>query len=85
VGSEPDAVHALATLENSLLAGTVSKQTHDAIVAELQNQAAGGASNGKAVVKPAARKNEKPAPPPPASNTGTIAGLILGSPEFQRR
>ena len=83
-GSEPDSAHALATLENSLLAGTVSKQTHDAIVAELQNQAA-GSSNVKALVKPAARKNDKPAPPPPASNTGTIAGLILGSPEFQRR
>ena len=79
----PDSGQALAALENSLLAGTVSKQTHDAIVSELQNQAA-GSSNVKAVVKPAARKNDKPAPPP-ASNAGTIAGLILGSPEFQRR
>src|SRR5579862_5293117 len=82
--SQPDSAQALASLENSLLAGTVSKQTHDAIVAELQNQAA-GSSNVKAVVKPAARKNDKPTPSPPASNVGTIAGLILGSPEFQRR
>lgn len=82
--SEVDSAHTLATLENSLLAGTVSKQTHDAIVAELQNQAA-GPSNIQAVVKPATRKNEKPAPAPPVSSTGTIAGLILGSPEFQRR
>jgi uncharacterized protein (DUF1800 family) len=82
--AEPDSTHTLATLENSLLAGTVSKQTHDAIVAELQNQAS-GQPNLKAVVKPAARKNDKPTPPPPASNVGTIAGLILGSPEFQRR
>ena len=82
-GATPDSGQALAALENSLLAGTVSKQTHDAIVSELQNQAA-GSSNVKAIVKPAARKNDKPAPPP-ASNAGTIAGLILGSPEFQRR
>jgi uncharacterized protein (DUF1800 family) len=82
--SQPDSAQALAALESSLLAGTVSKQTHDAILAELQNQAA-ASSNVKAVVKPAARRNDKPAPPPPASNGGAIAGLILGSPEFQRR
>ena len=82
-GATPDSRQTLAALENSLLAGTVSKQTHDAIVSELQNQSA-GSSNVKAVVKPAARKNDKPAPPP-ASSVNTIAGLILGSPEFQRR
>jgi uncharacterized protein (DUF1800 family) len=83
-GTTTDSGQALAALESSLLAGTVSKQTHDAIVSELQNQAA-GSSNVKAVVKPATRKNDKPPAPPPASNVGTIAGLILGSPEFQRR
>ena len=83
-GSTMDSAQALAMLENSLLAGTVSKQTHDAIVSELQNQAA-GSSNVKAAVKPAARKNDKPVPPPVTSNVGTVAGLILGSPEFQRR
>jgi uncharacterized protein (DUF1800 family) len=83
-GTTPDSGQALEALENSLLAGTVSKQTHDAIVSELQNQAA-GASNAKALVKPAARKNDKPAPFPATSNVSTIAGLILGSPEFQRR
>jgi hypothetical protein len=81
-GSTMDSAQALAMLENSLLAGAVSKQTHDAIVSELQNQAA-GSSNVKAVVKPAARKNDKPVPG--TSNVGTVAGLILGSPEFQRR
>ena len=83
-GTDPDSARALASLENSLLAGTVSKQTHDAIVAELQNQTSGSA-NVKAVVKSAARKNDKPTPPPPGSNASAIAGLILGSPEFQRR
>jgi hypothetical protein len=61
-------------LEASLLAGDVSKQTHDAIIKQLENPA-GSQAEGKAV----AHKNAS------ASNTGTIAGLILGSPEFQRR
>ena len=79
-GTPADSARALAALEGSLLAGDVSKQTHQAITSELENQAASHAG----VVKPSgARKNDKPGPP--ASTTGTIAGLILGSPEFQRR
>jgi uncharacterized protein (DUF1800 family) len=75
----PDPQQALAVLEASLLAGEVSKQTHDAILRELENP-----SGPQAAVKlPAAHKNERVSPL--ASNTGTIAGLILGSPEFQRR
>ena len=67
----PDPERALAILETSLLAGDVSQQTHDAITKELENQSAA-----------------KPSPagkPAQASNVSTIAGLILGSPEFQRR
>jgi hypothetical protein len=74
--SDPQSV--LSVLEASLLAGDVSKQTHDAITKRLENPA-GPPAEGKA----AAHKNDKPAAP--ASNTGTITGLILGSPEFQRR
>jgi len=78
-GVPADSARALAALEGSLLAGDVSKQTHDAITSELENQV-----QTTAGVKPAAvRRNDKLAPP--ASTTGTIAGLILGSPEFQRR
>jgi uncharacterized protein (DUF1800 family) len=76
--TSPDSERALAVLETSLLAGDVSKQTHDAITRELENQAPAQTS-----VKPsAARKNDKG---PTASNIGTIASLILGSPEFQRK
>jgi uncharacterized protein (DUF1800 family) len=76
--TSPDPERALAVLETSLLAGDVSKQTHNAITRELENQAP-----AQAAVKPsAARKNDKG---PTASNIGTIAGLILGSPEFQRK
>ncbi len=74
----PDPQRALAMLETSLLAGEVSRQTHDAIVKEMENQ------GEQAEVRPtAARKNNKPGSS--ASSAGTIAGLILGSPEFQRR
>jgi uncharacterized protein (DUF1800 family) len=61
-----DPALALSTMEAKLLADSVSKQTHDSIVAQMQGQ-----NNGSAKAKP-----------PDAS---MIAGLLLGSPEFQRR
>jgi uncharacterized protein (DUF1800 family) len=69
--SSPDAMSALSTMEAKLLASDVSKQTHDSIVAQLQSPAK--------TDTPEANKAPKP---PDAS---TIAGLLLGSPEFQRR
>lgn len=60
----------LAVLENNLLAGDVSKQTHDTIAAQLNDP------------KISPRRLDAPARPP---NVGGIAGLLLGSPEFQRR
>jgi uncharacterized protein (DUF1800 family) len=69
-GQNNDPQQALAALENSLLAGDVSKQTHDVVSARLQDS------------KISRRKLDDPARPP---NTGLIAGLLLGSPEFQRR
>jgi uncharacterized protein (DUF1800 family) len=65
-----DPQQTLAVLENRLLAGDVSKQTHDVISARSQDS------------KISHRKLDDPARPP---NTGLIAGLLLGSPEFQRR
>jgi uncharacterized protein (DUF1800 family) len=60
----------LVALESSLLEGDVSKQTHDVISAQLQDP------------KISRRKLDDPARPP---NVGVIEGLLLGSPEFQRR
>src|SRR5437016_2600387 len=74
--SDPE--RTLSVLEASLLAGEVSKQTHDAIIKQLENPA-----GPQAEAKPVARKSAKAFAL--TSNTGTIAGLILGSPEFQRR
>jgi uncharacterized protein (DUF1800 family) len=65
-----DSTHALAALENALLAGDVSKQTHDSIAARLEDP------------KISQRKGDDPMRP---ADMSTIAGLLLGSPEFQRR
>ena len=65
-----DSSQALAALENALLAGDVSKQTHDSISARLKDP------------KISQRKVDDPMRP---ADISTIAGLLLGSPEFQRR
>lgn len=65
-----DSDTALAILENGLLAGDVSPQTH----AVMQKQLADP--------QVAQRKLDDAGRPP---NVGAIAGLIMGSPEFQRR
>ena len=65
-----DAQQMLATLENSLLSGDISRQTHDTISKQLEDP------------KISQRKLDDPKRPP---NAAAITGLILGSPEFQRR
>jgi hypothetical protein len=60
----------LNDLETTLLAGDISKQTHDTIAARLQDPAI------------AQRKLDDASRAP---NTAMIEGLLLGSPEFQRR
>jgi len=65
-----DAQQALATLENSLLSGDTSRQTHDTISKQLEDP------------KISQRRLDDPKRPP---NAAAITGLILGSPEFQRR
>jgi len=65
-----DPQQTLSALENALLSGDVSQQTNDVIAARLQDS------------KISRRKLDDPARPP---NISLIAGLLLGSPEFQRR
>jgi uncharacterized protein (DUF1800 family) len=69
-GPPVDSQQTLAVLENNLLAGDVSKQTHDTIAAQLNDP------------KISQRRLDDRARPP---NVGGIAGLLLGSPDFQRR
>ena len=70
-GNAPqDAAGIQAALEQALLAGDVSTQTHETISKQLSDPQVTG------------RRLDDPARAP---NAGVIAGLILGSPEFQRR
>jgi len=65
-----DARQALARLEDSLLSGDISRPTHDTITKQLEDP------------KITQRRLDDPSRPP---NVGAIVGLILGSPEFQKR
>ncbi|MGB7599594.1 MAG: DUF1800 domain-containing protein [Candidatus Sulfotelmatobacter sp.] len=62
---------ALSTLENILLDGDVSKQTHDSIAAQTRQENKPGVRNPADAMRP--------------QEVSTMAGLLLGSPEFQRR
>ena len=68
IPEQPEMVQAL--LENSLLGGDVSKQTHETIEKQLSDPNVTGR-----------KLDDAPRP----VNAGVIAGLILGSPEFQKR
>ena len=64
-----DAQQVLAKLENSLLEGDISKQSHDSITKQMED------------TKISQRRRDSKH----ARNVAAITGLILGSPEFQRR
>jgi hypothetical protein len=70
VSGAPDPQQALTALEDLLLAGDISKQTHETISKQLDDP------------KISQRKLDDASRLP---NAAAIAGLILGSPEFQRR
>jgi uncharacterized protein (DUF1800 family) len=76
-----DATRTLSTLETNLLASGVSKQTHDSITTQIEAAGKNGA-HPKQDNKAGPRKPDDASHPPDVS---TIAGLLLGSPEFQRR
>jgi hypothetical protein len=61
---------ALKLLENEILAGDISPQTHAVIEKQMEDP------------QITRRRLDDPAKTP---NYGAIAGLIMGSPEFQRR
>jgi hypothetical protein len=70
----------LSALEANLIVSGVSKQTHDSIAAQID--AGKNLAQQKPDSKAGPRKPAEAARPPDAS---TMAGLLLGSPEFQRR
>jgi uncharacterized protein (DUF1800 family) len=61
---------ALSELEQNILNGDVSEQTHAVLLKQVNDP------------KITQRRLDDPGRPP---NVGAIAGLIMGSPEFQRR
>jgi len=79
-----DTTQTLTAMAGSLLAGDLSKQTQESIEAQIkesQKSAPGTPANDK-------DRNVDPAKPAQAAHPpdmSTIAGLLLGSPEFQRR
>jgi signal recognition particle GTPase len=66
----PDASATLSTMEAKLLESDVSKQTHDSIMAQ---------------IAPSKSEDQKTPRQPKPPDVNTMAGLLLGSPEFQRR
>jgi hypothetical protein len=77
----PDAAATLAALEANLLVGGVSQQTHDSIVAQI----AAAGKNGAQAKQDSKGVPSKSGNGARAPDVSTIAGLLLGSPEFQRR
>jgi uncharacterized protein (DUF1800 family) len=70
----------LSALEANLIVGGVSKQTHDSIAAQI-----GAAGRNDAQQKDTNAGPRKPADAARPTDVSTMAGLLLGSPEFQRR
>jgi uncharacterized protein (DUF1800 family) len=79
--SPPDGAGTLLAMEGTLLAGDVSKQTNDSIMAQIDGS--GGISTVQSQEKKDNQRTPADAARPPDGNT--IAGLLLGSPEFQKR
>jgi len=73
-----------ARLEPLLIAGGASDATRDAALKEFQAQTAQNGASAVPVVAPR-RNNRAPAPDAYEREDQLLAGLLLGSPEFQRR
>jgi uncharacterized protein (DUF1800 family) len=88
-----DANLTLATLESNLIAGGVSQQTHNSITAQIDAAKIEAAKNDAAKNDAAKKNNGQPKPDNKSKpgdsqrspDANTISGLLLGSPEFQRR
>jgi uncharacterized protein (DUF1800 family) len=84
----PDANLTLATLETSLIAGGVSQQTHNSITVQIEAakiEAAKNAAAKKNNGQPKQDNKSKPGDSQRSPDANTMSGLLLGSPEFQRR
>jgi hypothetical protein len=80
-----DATQALTAMAGSLLAGDISKQTQDSIATQMEESQKTAAPETKANDKDRKVRPAKPAQTAHPQDKSTIAGLLLGSPEFQRK
>jgi uncharacterized protein (DUF1800 family) len=80
-----DSTLALPILESNLLAGDVSKQTHDSIAAQIVEAKTAAADKKPTNSKVAPASPRKPADVAQPANVSVMTGLLLGSPEFQKR
>jgi hypothetical protein len=72
-------------LESLLVAGGVSESTRSAVLQQLAKQAAPSTATGAPASAPAKPMNLKQAASALEKQDQLLAGLLLGSPEFQRR
>jgi uncharacterized protein (DUF1800 family) len=79
-----DATMMLTAMETGLLATDVSKQTHDSIMAQIEGPKS-ATMNSLETSPDKKPQQRKPADQPRPPEASTIEGLLLGSPEFQRR
>ncbi len=75
----------LAVLKQSLLAGDVSRETHDTIRKQLSDPKITASYGVEAGDSSASNRVEAGGSPASPAGPGVVAGLLLGSPEFQRR
>jgi uncharacterized protein (DUF1800 family) len=87
-----DSTQALSNMEEKLLAGDVSQQTHESILAQMQTPAkpktkteATDLSHPDRSKDKSKETADKPPKPLRPSDVNTMAGLLLGSPEFQKK
>jgi len=81
----PDSAVEEQRLESLLVAGGVSESTRSAVLQQAETQGTQGAAQGTAVPAPAKPVTAAQAAKALEKQDQLLAGLLLGSPEFQRR
>jgi len=75
-----------ARLETLLVGGPVSQSTRSAVLQQFEQQSQGGASTVSVAMNPSQNQaHHAPAAVPIERQDQLLAGLLIGSPEFQRR
>jgi hypothetical protein len=84
-GSVPTPAVEEQRLESLLVAGGVSESTRAAVLEQFETQSAQSTGPGQSILTAAKPVNPKLAASALEKQDQLLAGLLLGSPEFQRR